>query len=54
MLKKLYQFMKSIKLIINTKSKSYPIYFGNNILGATGNLINSNFKQVKKNMYYNW
>ena len=40
--------MKSIKLIINTKSKSYPIYFGNNILGATGNLINSNFKQVKK------
>ena len=37
--------MKNSKLIIQTKSKNYPIYFGNNILNTTGKLI-------KKNMYH--
>ena len=28
--------MKNTKLIVKTKSKTYPIYFGNNILNKTG------------------
>ena len=36
------------KLIVKTKSKSYPIYFGNNILNLTGNLLKKNLPDVKK------
>ena len=40
--------MKNTKLIVQTKSKSYPIYFGNNILNTTGKLIKKNLPNVKK------
>ena len=40
--------MKNIKLVVKTKSKSYPIYFGNNILGKTNSLIKKNLPEVKK------
>ena len=31
--------MKNIKFIVKTKDKSYPIYFGNNILNSVGSLL---------------
>ena len=40
--------MKNTKLIVRTKSKSYPIYFGNNILSSTGKLVRKNLPSVKK------
>ena len=40
--------MKNTKIIINTKSKSYPIYLGNGILNTTGTLIRKNLPNVKK------
>jgi len=40
--------MKNTKLIVKTKSKTYPIYFGNNILNKTGWLIKKNLPNVKK------
>ena len=40
--------MKNTKLIVKAKSKSYPIYFGNNILNTTGKLIEKNLTTVKK------
>ena len=40
--------MKNNKFIVKTKSKSYPIYFGNNVLNATGKLIKKNLPAVKK------
>ena len=40
--------MKNTKLIVKTKSKTYPIYFGHNILHKTGNLIKKNLPGVKK------
>tara|TARA_B110000438_G_scaffold269304_1_gene285587 strand:- start:8649 stop:9761 length:1113 start_codon:yes stop_codon:yes gene_type:complete len=40
--------MKKNKLIIRTKSKTYPIYFGKNILNKTGRLIEKNLFNVKK------
>ena len=40
--------MKNIKLVVKTKSKSYPIFFGNNILNVTGKLIKKNLPKVKK------
>ena len=40
--------MKNTKLIVKTRSKNYPIYFGNNILNKTGNLIKKNLPSVKK------
>tara|TARA_B100000029_G_scaffold467394_1_gene503618 strand:- start:1199 stop:2323 length:1125 start_codon:yes stop_codon:yes gene_type:complete len=40
--------MKTTKLTINTKSKSYPIYFGNNIFKLVGNLMKKNLPDVKK------
>jgi len=40
--------MKSTKFIVQTKSKSYPIYFGNNILNTTGRLTKKNLPGVKK------
>jgi len=40
--------MKNIKFIVKTKSKSYPIYFGDNILNITGKLIKQNLPSVKK------
>ena len=40
--------MKNTKLIVKTKSKSYPIYFGNNILNTTGRLVKKNLSGVKK------
>ena len=42
--------MKNTKLIINTKSKKYPVYFGKNIIGKTGRLIRKNLPNVKKYM----
>ena len=40
--------MKNIKFIVKTKSKSYPIYFGDGILNTTGSLIKKNLVGVKK------
>ena len=40
--------MKNTKLIVKTKSKSYPIYFGNDILKTTGRLIKKSLPSVKK------
>jgi len=40
--------MKNTKIIVKTKSKSYPVYFGNGILNTTGTLIKKNLPNVKK------
>ncbi len=40
--------MKKNKLIVKTKSKNYPIFFGNNIINSTGTLIEKNIPGVKK------
>jgi len=40
--------MKNSKIFIKTKSKTYPIYLGNNILNKTGILISKNLPNVKK------
>ena len=40
--------MKSTKILVNTKSKSYPIFFGNNIINSTGTFIKKNVPNVKK------
>jgi len=40
--------MKNTKLIVKTKSKSYPIHFGNNIISKTGRLIKRKLPSVKK------
>ena len=40
--------MKSTKLIVKTKTKTYPIYFGDNILNKTGWLIKKKLPGVKK------
>ena len=40
--------MKNTKLIVKTKSKTYPIYFGNNIINKTGWLIKKKLPGVKK------
>ncbi len=40
--------MKKTKIIIKTKSKSYPIYFGNGILNSTNILLKKNLPGVKK------
>jgi len=40
--------MRNNKLIVKTKSKTYPIYFGSNILNITGSLIKKKLPNVKK------
>ena len=40
--------MKTTKIIVNTKSKSYPIYFGDGIVNKTGKLMQKNLPDVKK------
>ena len=40
--------MTNTKLIVKTKSKFYPIYFGNSILSTTGQLIKKRLPGVKK------
>ena len=40
--------MKNTKIIVKTKSKSYPVYFGDGILNTAGTLINKNLPNVKK------
>jgi 3-dehydroquinate synthase/shikimate kinase/3-dehydroquinate synthase len=40
--------MKSTKFIVRTKSKSYPIYFGKNILHTVGKLIKKDMQHVNK------
>ena len=40
--------MKNNKIIIKTKSKIYPIYFGNNILSTMDKLLKTNIPNVKK------
>ena len=40
--------MKNTKIVVNTKSKSYPIYFGDKNLNTTGTLIKKNLPNVKK------
>ncbi len=40
--------MKNNKIIVKTKSKSYPIYFGNGIISTTGSLIRKDLPDVKK------
>jgi len=46
--RKLYFIMKIIKLNVKTKTKNYPIYFGNNILYKTGKLVKKKLPGVKK------
>jgi len=40
--------MKNTKFIVKTKSKSYPIYFGNNIISNIGKLIRKDLPNVRK------
>jgi len=40
--------MKESRIIVKTKNKNYPIIIGENILGKTGNLINTKFQIAKK------
>jgi len=40
--------MKIIKLNVKTKTKNYPIYFGDNILNKVGKLIKRNLPNAKK------
>jgi len=40
--------MKNNKLVIKTKSKIYPIYFGKNFLNSAGKLVAKNLYNVKK------
>ena len=40
--------MKITKIIIKTKSKNYPVYFGENILNITGKKIKKSIPGVKK------
>ena len=40
--------MKKNKIFVKTKSKTYPIYFGSEILDSTGALIKKNLPGVKK------
>jgi len=40
--------MKNTKIIIKTKSKSYPVYFGNQTIASVGALIKKNLPNVKK------
>ena len=43
--------MRSTKIIVKTKSKSYPIYLGDGIVNTTGSLIKKKLPHVKKNMF---
>ena len=40
--------MKIVKLNVKTKTKVYPIYFGDNILNNTGRFLKQNLPDVKK------
>ena len=40
--------MKNSKITVKTKSKSYPIYFGDGIVNVAGKLIQKNLPNVKK------
>ena len=40
--------MKESRIIVKTKNKNYPIIIGKNILGKTGNLINTQIPNCKK------
>ena len=44
--------MKNTKIIVKTKSKAYPIYFGDGIINKVSTLIRKNLPNVKKNMYH--
>ena len=45
---KLLNCMKESRIIVKTKNKNYPIIIGENILGKTGNLINTQIPNCKK------
>ncbi len=40
--------MKESRIIVKTKNKDYPIIIGENILGKTGKLINTQIPNCKK------
>ena len=40
--------MKISKILVKTKSKSYPVYVGNGILSSAGILIKKNVPNAKK------
>ena len=40
--------MKNTKIIVKTKSKAYPIYFGDGIINKVSTLIGKNLPNVKK------
>ena len=40
--------MKNTKIIVKTKSKAYPIYFGYGIINKIGTLVRKNLPNVKK------
>ena len=44
--------MKNSKLIVKAKSKTYPIYFGSDILNTMGKLVKKKSAWCKKNMHY--
>jgi hypothetical protein len=45
--------MKNSKITVKTKSKSYPIYFGNGIVNVTGKLVQKNLPNDKQ-FFYIW
>jgi len=40
--------MKNNKIIVKTKTKNYPIYFGNKVLNSLGKIINKEIPKVRK------
>ena len=40
--------MKNNKIIVKTKTKNYPIYFGNKVLNSLGKIINKEIPNVRK------
>ena len=40
--------MKNTKIIVSTKSKSYPVYIGNKIISSTGGLLKKKLPRIKK------
>ena len=45
--------MKRIKLIVNTKSKKYPIIIGQNAITELSNIFKSSIRKIFKNIKSN-
>ena len=44
--------MKSTKIIVRTRNKSYPIYFGDGILNSIETLIKKNVPNANNFIYF--